>query len=199
MNRWVFAIVIFGLVLTAGLVAFGLGYFPAEPETPVVLEVSPTAASNAEVKLAQLDVAGEARLTEIELTSLFRYRPEIWSMGILRSPDVEMYGDTLRLNGRFATDDVPDLPGLESLRMVLPDTADASLVGTVETGQPGRADFRIAAFELEGMPIPNRYLTQILDRLGQSDEDLPPGAFALPLPPDIRSARIEQGELVVVH
>lgn len=187
------------LLAVGGLTAFGLGYLPLEPEPIEIGNVSPAAAAAAEVKLAQLDAAGEeVRLTSVELTSLFRYRPEIWSLGIVREPAVRMSGDTLRVSGRVATADLPSEPEIDQLRPLLPDTVPVDLFGSVRPLGPSTTVLEIGAIEVAAMPIPARYYTHLLQRLGQGPENnLPPGTLALPLPAGIGSARIEGGELVL--
>lgn len=198
MNRWIFAIIIGGVLLTGGVAAFGLGLLPRDAAPPEVLEVSPAAASSAEVKLAQIEMNGEARLTDVELTSLFRFRPEIWSLGIVRDPTVRMTADTLRLNGRFATAEIPSEPTLDAIREILPDTTDVAVAGTVRPFGAGQVVLELASIEVAGMPLPRRFYAEVLDRLGRNpNEPLPAGALALPLPAGIGGARVQQGELVL--
>ena len=187
------------LLVAGGIAAYGLGFLPPEPPDRQVEEVSPAAAASAEMKLAQLAPGGEeTRITAAELTSLFRFRPEIWSVGILKAPTVQIAGDTVRLVGRIATADLPPVEELDSLRDFLPDSAGVEMSGTVRPYDASTTVLEIGAIEVAGMPIPERFYSPMLDRFGQGPEEgLPAGTFALPLPPGIRSARAEGGDLVL--
>lgn len=201
MRVWITAIVVLLVLVVAGLSAVGLGIIPLESEPREVEQVSPAAASSAEIKLAQMDLPGEeARLTAAELTSLFRYRPEIWSLGILRTPEVEISGDTVSVRGRFASADLPPDPEIDRLRAFFPDTADVHLKGTVRLLGPGTTVLHVQEIEVAGMPIPARFYSPVLERFGQSSASgLPAGSVPLPLPEGIASIRTENGDLVLTR
>jgi hypothetical protein len=187
------------VALAGGGLLLYLGVLPPGRSAPAPLEVSPAAAASAEVKLSRLASEGEpARLSEVELTSLFRFRPEVWSLAGVRDPEVRLSGSTLRLSGVLPTDRLPALPELEAIRMFIPDTARVEVGGTVEPIAGGRTVLDISSIEIAGMPIPARFYPAILDRLGRDPGDgLPPTAYPLPLPQGIGAARIENGELIL--
>src|SRR5688572_18760903 len=93
--------------------------------------ISPEAAEEAENKLRRLQAGEEVRLTDSEVTSLFRYRPEVWSLGGMSSPIVRMSGDTLWLSGAVDPQYLPPHPALDAVRMILPDTVRVDLAGSV--------------------------------------------------------------------
>ena len=188
------------LVILVGSIVVGVtsGLIPFGSATDAI-EVSPAAAAAAEVKLTALRTdRTEARLTGHELTSLFRYRPEIWSMGAVLQPQVHMVGDTISVAGKVSTVDLPSDAEIDAIRMLLPDTADVAVSGKVHAGEPGNIVLEIFSMEVAGMPVPRRYYPTILARLGNGDA--PPensATVTIPLPSAVSSARVESGQLVL--
>lgn len=197
MRRLLPALLFAAVLLVLAIVAIRLGLLTAPAGTATTLTVSPQAAAEAEVKLSRLEPDGEeVRLSEIELTSLFRYRPEVWNLGIVTEPEVRLLGDTVEVSGGVVLDQI-SAPQLDRFRGFLPDTALVQLRGTVRA-VGGASVLDIASVELEGMPIPARLHPQILDRLGRDPADtLPPSSVPLPLPAGIGSARVEGGVLIL--
>src|SRR5215207_5951776 len=60
---------------------FGIGDSAAEDSLAAAVTISPEAAADAEEKLRNLRPGQEVRLNESEVTSLLRYRPELWTVG----------------------------------------------------------------------------------------------------------------------
>lgn len=162
------------------------------------VEVSPEAAARAEEKFRGLRDGEEARLSEVEISSILRYRTPEWAAQRLRDPAVHLSGDTLELSGIVATEHLPSHPELNSVRGLLPDSARVEVTGHVRTLDGGRTAFEISSVEFAGLPIPRRYYADVLEGLGRRDEPgLPANAIALQLPPGARSARVESGHLVL--
>jgi hypothetical protein len=160
--------------------------------------ISPEAAAAAEEKLRRLGAGEEVRLTDSEVNSLFRYRPEVWSLGGMKSPMVRMRGDTLWLSGAVDPEYLPPHPALDAVRMILPDTVRVDLAGTVAPFNERNAAVEVGSVEIAGMPFPARYFPEIIARLGFPEQPgLPERAVALPLPAGIRSARVADGELIL--
>lgn len=166
---------------------------------PVATIVSPEAAAQAEAKLARLTGEGDTvRLNDVEFTSLMRYRMRDRIPGDLESPAVAFSGDTVRLMARVPSDRLPQVPELGAARAFLPDTADVDVVGHVETLESGRAAFEVRRITFAGIPIPQRFYPQALERMGRREEPgLGPSAFPFPLPDGVGTARVEGGMLVL--
>ena len=198
--RAVLGLIFFLLVIGGAVVlAFRSGILGREPVSPEPIELTPTIAVSAERKLARLGSNGEtARLTEAELASLLQNRPDIWSLGGATPPRVTMRGDTLRVSGAVPVDRLPDDPAIDAIRMFLPDTAQVDISGTVSMFDERTLAFNVATVDVSGMPIPARYVPIVLGRLGLSQrDDLPAESFAVPLPPDMGSVSVDDGELVI--
>ena len=194
---------IVGLVLIVGIAAalFGAartGLLPIGGEAEESVVVSPEAASNAEAKLAQLATSPETMLTAVELTSLFRFRPEIWGLAGVEDPQVQMSDETLRLSGRIPTDMIPTDPSLDELRMLFPEMVDLMIMGTVRTVSENRVILEVTGAEVAGLPLPRRFYAQVIERLGQNpNEPLPEGSFLLPLPAGLSEATVQDGVLLL--
>jgi hypothetical protein len=196
--------VVIGLVLALVTLAGGIflllgsgsfvGRGPVEP-----VGVSREAALRAEQKLDLLEGSGqEVRLTGGELSSLFLYRPDLWSFGIVTTPQVRIRGDTIYLTGRVDPADLPSRPEIDAIRVILPDTTRLDVAGRISSLVPGSASVEITSLEIAGMPFPPRYFPFIVDRLGlPSHEDLPAGAFSMPLPTGVAAARVSDGLLIL--
>lgn len=166
---------------------------------PEATAVSQEAAAQAEEKLARLADGGETvRLNDVEFTSLMRYRLRDRIPGDLDSPAVAFRGDTVRLMARVPSDRLPDVPELGAARAFLPDTADVDVVGRLASLQGGRAAFEVQRITFAGIPVPDRFYPQALERMGRRDEPgLSPSAYAFALPDGVGAARVEGGELVL--
>jgi hypothetical protein len=170
-----------------------------EVEPTAVGTYTPEAAADAEAKLSNLHLSlEEARLSGEELTSLLRYRPEVWSLGPVIHPEVRISGDTLRLNGAILTAEIPSDPQLDAIRSLLPDTATVDVTGTVRPNSTGSVMLQVYSVEVAGMPIPARYHPMILERLGPTTVDPDGATLVLPLPGPLGTARVEAGELILV-
>lgn len=162
-------------------------------------EVSPEAATSAEAKLERLREKREAvRLSGVELTSLFRYRYPHALPGVVGTPSVAFSGDTVRLTGQLATDQLPDVKEVNAVRDLLPDTTPVVVTGQLAPLADRRAAFQVAGVQVAGIPIPNRIYGSVLERLGRREEPgLAANAIAFPLPPGVADARVEDGHLVL--
>jgi hypothetical protein len=177
--------------IRSGLIPFG--------EAAESVEISPEAAASAEVKLTALREDGtEARLSGPELSSLFRFRPGIWSMGAVLQPEVRMNVDSISVSGRVATASLPPDREIDAIRMLLPDTADVAVTGTIHPGSRGTVILEIYGMEVAGMPVPRRYYPMILERVGRGDATAADSiTVTIPLPARVSAARVENGELVL--
>jgi hypothetical protein len=195
--RWI------GVLLLALLVLLALGWWlsdrleRANDRAPT--EVSIEAADEAERKLERVRTdREEVRLSPIELSSLFRYRAPLWAVSGVDDAGVEMHGDTLVLSGRVATDRLPSHPELDRIRPLLPESSTVEITGRMAPFQDGRAALRIDQVHFAGIPIPQRFYPEVLERIGRSDEPgLGPTALALRLPEGVSAARVEGGHLVL--
>lgn len=162
-------------------------------------EVSAAAAASAEIKIQQLqDGSDTVRLSDVEITSLLRFRAPTAVFEILTEPSVAMSGDTLRVSGMVPTDRLPAQSELDRIRALLPDTASLMVSGRLHGLQGNRVAFQIQSVEFAGIPIPERYYPTVLERAGRVDEPgLEPTAFGFQLPPGVGTAAVRDGELVL--
>jgi hypothetical protein len=198
--RILFRLMLLLLLLGGGFVlAYRSGLIGGGADERVIVEVSPEAAASAERKLERLTSNQRtAHLTEVEITSLLRYRPQVWGLPGGAPPVVTMRADTLHVSGTIPTNGLPSDPSLDAIRLLLPDSAHVGISGTVSALDDRTLAFSIAALEVEGMPFPPRYVPAILDRMGfPKRDDLASDAIAIPLPAGISTAEVADGELVL--
>jgi hypothetical protein len=170
------------------------GARPTEPGP-----ISEANAAAAEAKLGRLlELREEVQLSASELTSLLHLRSDDWSLGLITAPLLRITSDTIHLSGSIDPDQLPSQPDLDAVRLFLPDTTIVQIAGTLAPLDPGWAGVEITSLEIAGMPFPSAYFPFIVDRLGlPADDRLPAGAFAIPLPAGIGSARVSGGQLVL--
>lgn len=163
------------------------------------VEVSPEAAAIAQEKIGRLRSAGEtARLSSIEVSSLLRYGGPALLTGRVHDPSVEFLSDSVRVSGTIATRDLPSHPELDRIRPLLPDSSEVAISGTLAELPSGRVAVEIDQVTFAGIPIPERYYPDVLERFGRQDEPgLGDAAIAVSLPQGVGGARVESGYLIL--
>lgn len=186
------------LLLLGGAVLFAWRSGWLEREEAHV-EVSEAAAVSAETKIRAFHEDGRtARLSGVELSSLLRYRSPQWVTNMVAEPTIVMEGDSLRLTGRVATDQLPSHPELDAARAFLPDSSEVEVTGRIASLPSGRVAMQVTGVEVAGLPVPRRYFPRILERVGRREEaGLAENAVAIRLPGSVRSARIDRGVLIL--
>lgn len=158
-------------------------------------------AANAESKLDALrdGSATSVSFSAIELESLLHHRFHGLLPAFLDSPRVELVDDQLRLRARVPIDNLPRVSGLEEAAAFLPDTTDMMIAGKLLPLGTGRVGFGVDEVNAARIPLPERFVTAALTRLGRTDADgLPADAIAVTLPPGAATAYIRKDSLVLV-
>jgi hypothetical protein len=140
----------------------------------------------------------QAVFSSLDLESLARFHfAEAWPLGVV-DPEVQLRDGEVYLSFRVASEWIPVLPELESIRGLLPDTVPVALRGRILTLEGGDASVLVHRIEAASVPIPRRLFGAILDplRIG-SRPGLPPEALLVPLPAGIGSVWIEGRELML--
>ena len=160
----------------------------------------------AEATLDRLEVfrrggAGEERLVlgGPELSSVVRYAlPGILPPGV-EEPTVAFREDDLLLSARVAVAAFPDLPALDEVLGLLPDTVTIEMRANLFPFGTGRSALHVESVEASQIPLPSRMVPGILAALGRRDvEGLPRDALVVPLPDGVGSAFVEGGRLILV-
>lgn len=162
---------------------------------------SPQLARGAERKLESLrDGSAESvSLSAVELESLLLHSYRGVLPAFLDSPQVRLDGDQLRLRARVPIDNLPRVEGLGDAAAFLPDTTDLEVAGKLLPLDSGRVGFGIDDVSAARVPLPDRFISGALTRLGRRDEaGLPADAIAVRLPPGAASAYIRGDSLVLL-
>lgn len=166
-----------------------------------VQQPSPELAAGAERKLLALR-DGSARsvsLSALELESLLLHHFEGVLPAFLDSPQVAFDGDRLRLRARVPIDKLPRVDGFSDVVAFLPDTTELAITGKLLPLASGRVGFGVDDVRAARVPLPNRFITGALTRLGRRDEvGLPTDAIAFGLPPGVTAAYIRADSLVLL-
>lgn len=134
-----------------------------------------------------------------ELSSVLRYSGPEGLSRALGEPSVEVGDESVRISGRLALSDLPELPGLDEVVGLLPDTVSVELEGALLPFDDGFAAFHLRRVEASRIPVPRRFYAGILEALGRSHRDgLPSDALVIPLPEGIRRAFVEDEQVILV-
>lgn len=144
---------------------------------------------------------GEPRLelAASEITSVMRYAlPGVIPPGV-EDPQVRLAEGKVHVAARIALAAFPDLPALEDVAGLLPDTVDLALRGTLLPFDAEHAVLHVERVEASRIPLPARMIPPILRGLGRTDRPgLPADALLVPLPEGLASAYVEADRLVLV-
>jgi hypothetical protein len=141
----------------------------------------------------------EMRLGDAELTSLVRYSlPGVLPPGV-QDPTVHVNDGRLSLAAHVALEALPDLPALREVVGLLPDTVPVEIGGTLAPFEAERAALHVDKIEASRIPLPARYIPEILAALGRTHvQNLPPDALLVPLPRGLEAAYVLRDSLVLV-
>lgn len=134
-----------------------------------------------------------------ELSSVVRYAlPGILPPGVTE-PAVELSDGRLFLSARVALNAFPELPSLEEVVGLLPDTVPIRMGGSFGPRDASSGVLYVDAVQAARIPLPNRFIPEILRALGrEANEELPANALVVPLPKGLRSAYVRRDSLVLV-
>lgn len=170
----------------------GMGPPPREAPTQALSE-------GAERKLSSLrDGDTRIALSGAELESLLRFAHPGALPAFADSTRIDLEEDRFRVTMRVPLDRVPiDLLG--RIARLLPDTTEVRLEGRILPFGERHSAVVVEDLAIADVPLPDRLVPAILERLGRADDDgLPRDAMALPLPPGARAAYVRGDSLVLV-
>ncbi|MGD2069701.1 MAG: hypothetical protein PVI57_13590 [Gemmatimonadota bacterium] len=138
-------------------------------------------------------------LGDRELSSVIRYSlPGILPPGV-DEPSVELRDGKVHLRARVALGAFPELPSLDDVIGVLPDTVEIRMRGSLLPFDQERAALHVDGVQAMRVPLPDRFIPEILAALGRQDRPgLPPDAMMIPLPQGLESAYVLRDSLVLV-
>lgn len=138
-------------------------------------------------------------LGDAELSSVVRYAlPGLVPPGVDR-PSIRLSDGRVLLTARVAVEAFPDLPALDQVLGLLPDSVDILMDGTLAAWGRENLTLTIHRMEASGIPLPERMIPRVLTAMGRRDrEGLAPSAMVVPLPEGLSSAYVRRDSLVLV-
>ena len=136
---------------------------------------------------------------DAELSSVVRYAiPGILPPGV-SEPEVTLEGGSLVLSARVAIEAFPDLPALDQVAGMFPDTVLVRMEGELAPFGKESLTFRVGRIEAGRIPLPGRLIPMVLSALGRRHRDgLPRDALHVPLPSGLSSVYVSGASLVLV-
>lgn len=174
----------------------------AGPEEPAAVVASPELADATLDRFERFRAGAEGdriALGSAELSSVVRYAlPGILPPGV-SEPTVELVDGRLVLSAHVATAAFPDLPALDPVIGMLPDTVSVRMDGELAPFGRRSLAFHVDAIEASRIPLPARLVPEVLAGLGRTHRDgLPPDALHVPLPAGLESVFVLRDSLVLV-
>lgn len=147
--------------------------------------------------------AGEAgdrfMLGGTELSAVVRYSlPGLIPRGIT-APKIELDKGRAHLSARVAVESFPDLPRLDHIIGLLPDTILIEIRGSLVPLDQRHMALVVDRLLAMRIPIPTRLVGDVLKAFGQSrPASLPDDALEVPLPDGMRSVFVQRDSLVMI-
>ena len=175
-----------------------------DPTVPAVPKAQPTP----ELAEQTLDLfeqfrAGEAgdrlMLGGNELSAVLRYSlPGIVPRGIT-ALTIELHRGRVHLSARVAAEAFPELPRLDQIIGLLPDTILIEVRGSLVPLDQRRLALLVDRLQVARIPVPARLVAEVLKAFGQSrPASLPDDAIEVPLPDGLRSVFVQRDSLVML-
>ena len=166
-------------------------------------EVSPELASRAEEKLAAMNEPNppaRVTLSSRELQSLVTYRMAAALPSFILEPAVTVEDGELRVLARVPTEEVAGMKGLggsDEILSMLPDTTEVVAKGHLIPLGDGRVALSVDEVTAASIPLPDRMIPRILERIGRRDEpNLPSDALAVRLPDGVSNVFADGDSIV---
>ncbi len=166
---------------------------------------SPELADSAERKLELMtgaDAPARVSLSSAELQSLVAYRMTDALPSFVLAPEVTVQDGVVRVRARVPTDEVAGVEGIggsEELLAMLPDTTEVEAKGHLIPLADGQVALAVDEVTAASIPLPDRYIPKILERMGRVDQtDLPNEALALRLPEGVSSVYADGDSIIFI-
>jgi len=134
-----------------------------------------------------------------ELSSVLRFSlPGIVPPGV-SDPTIRLEDGQVHLFARVAVAAFPNLPKLDQVLGMLPDTVQVELRGSLVPHDQRNLAFLVDRISAARVPIPARMVSEVLEGFGRGGrEGLGPDALPVPLPDGVRSVHVQRDSLVLI-
>ena len=134
-----------------------------------------------------------------ELSSVLRYSmPGIVPPGV-SEPTVTLVDGQVHLAARVAVAAFPNLPRLDDVIGILPDTVQVELRGSLVPHDQRNLALVVDRISAARVPIPARLVADVLEGFGrEARAGLGPDALPVPLPDGLRSVYVQRDSLMLI-
>lgn len=142
---------------------------------------------------------GLLRLGDAELTSVVRFAlPGLLPQG-MDEPTVTLRDGRVVISADVAVASFPELPSLDDVIGLLPDTVRLQFRGTIAPFDEERVALFVDQVEASRIPLPDRYVPRILEALGRPRvRDLAADAVAIPIPEGLEAIYVLRDSMILV-
>lgn len=174
----------------------------ADADTPAAVEPSPELADETLDRFERFrrgDAGDRLALGGTELTSLVRYAlPGMLPPGV-DEPTVTLEDGRVHVAARVAVSEFPQLPDLNPVVGLLPDTVLIELRGGLVPHDQAHLALVVDRVRAARIPLPQRMVSDVLQGLrGERSATLPPDALAVPLPDGLASVFVQRDSLILL-
>ena len=178
-----------------------LGIDPAAP-APVESAATPEMAEDVVDRLERFragELGDRLALSSVELTSMVRYAlPGILPGGVAE-PVVDLEDGRVNVTARVAVESFPDLPRLDAIIGILPDTLLIQVRGSLIPLDQRSMTLMVDRLSAARIPIPRRMVADMLNGLGRNGPPaLPSNGLQVPRPDGIDEIFVQQDSLVLL-
>ncbi len=133
-----------------------------------------------------------------ELTAVVRHAlPGLIPPGVAE-PSVRLRDGKVEVTARVAVEDFPELPRLDQLAGLLPDTVDVEVRGSLVPLDQGTLALVADGVRVAKIPVPERMVADVLKALGRSGPaSLPPNGVLVPMPDGVEAVFVLGDSLVL--
>lgn len=150
-------------------------------------------------RFSEVEPPARLALDAAELESLLRYAVATGLPEGVRDPRIALEDGRATVSARVPLEYFLRLPDLNELLAFLPDTVPVRIEASLIPLPGPRVGVLVEGIEAARVPLPRRFVPEILSQLGRRDEaDLPANALAITLPRGVGAAYIVRDTLYLV-
>ena len=178
-----------------------LGIDPAAPTVPRAQPTPELAEQTLDLfeQFRAGETGGRLMLGGTELSAVLRHSlPGMIPRGV-SEPTIELRRGQVHVSARVALEAFPDLPRLDDIIGLLPDTILLEIRGSLVPLDQGHMALLVDRVQAARIPLPTRLVAEVLGAFGRSrPASLPDDALEVPLPDGLSAVFVQRDSLVML-